>query len=183
MPWAAAFVLGAIVSPTDPVAAATIMRRLDAPRQSVSAVEGEGLFNDASAPGHRHRRHLHGHPQPGNTRRPATAAKEIRARLGASKAALAQIDELAGEEWTRDDTAQRMRGMYEYRAQRFAARLGKVEDGGYEDRSRSYQQMVRLVLQAQRDALIQMRRDGKLSNEAMNTILRELDLEESRLEI
>lgn len=49
LPWAAAFVLGAIVSPTDPLAAATIMRRLGAPRRIVSAVEGEGLFNDATA--------------------------------------------------------------------------------------------------------------------------------------
>lgn len=49
LPWAAAFVLGAIVSPTDPLAAATIMRRLDAPRRLVSSIEGEGLFNDATA--------------------------------------------------------------------------------------------------------------------------------------
>src|ERR671933_2655241 len=49
LPWEAAFVLGAVVSPTDPLAAATIMRRLDVPRRLVSAVEGEGLFNDATA--------------------------------------------------------------------------------------------------------------------------------------
>jgi len=49
LPWAAAFVLGAIVSPTDPLAAATIMRRLGVPRRLVSAVEGEGLCNDATA--------------------------------------------------------------------------------------------------------------------------------------
>jgi Na+/H+ antiporter len=49
LPWVAAFVLGAIVSPTDPLAAATIMRRLDAPRRLLSAIEGEGLFNDATA--------------------------------------------------------------------------------------------------------------------------------------
>src|SRR6266513_2700134 len=49
LPWDAAFVLGAIVSPTDPLAAATIMRRLDVPRRLLSAVEGEGLFNDATA--------------------------------------------------------------------------------------------------------------------------------------
>src|SRR5215218_7613725 len=49
MSWEAAFVLGAIVSPTDPLAAATIMRRLDVPRRIVSGVEGEGLFNDATA--------------------------------------------------------------------------------------------------------------------------------------
>src|SRR3954452_7995235 len=49
LPWEAAFVLGAIVSPTDPLAAATVMRRLDVPRRMVSAIEGEGLFNDATA--------------------------------------------------------------------------------------------------------------------------------------
>src|ERR1700712_2535489 len=49
MSWEAAFVLGAIVSPTDPLAATTIMRRLDAPRRLVSSIEGEGLFNDATA--------------------------------------------------------------------------------------------------------------------------------------
>src|SRR4051812_21370827 len=49
MPWEAAFVLGAIVSPTDPVAGAQVMRRLGTPRRVVSAVEGEGLFNDATA--------------------------------------------------------------------------------------------------------------------------------------
>src|ERR671928_250844 len=49
MPWEAAFVLGAILSPTDPLAAAAIMRRLEAPRRMVSMIEGEGLFNDATA--------------------------------------------------------------------------------------------------------------------------------------
>jgi CPA1 family monovalent cation:H+ antiporter len=43
--------------------------------------------------------------------------------------------------------------------------------------------MVQVVLAAQRDALIKMRRDGELSNEIMNRVIRELDLEESRLEI
>ncbi|HKN95166.1 MAG TPA: Na+/H+ antiporter, partial [Thermoleophilaceae bacterium] len=49
MSWAAAFALGAIVSPTDPLAGGSIMRRLGLPRRIVSAVEGEGLFNDATA--------------------------------------------------------------------------------------------------------------------------------------
>ncbi|WP_223839190.1 cation:proton antiporter domain-containing protein [Saccharopolyspora pogona] len=47
--WPAAFALGAIVSPTDPLAAGLVMRRLGVPRRVVSAVEGEGLFNDATA--------------------------------------------------------------------------------------------------------------------------------------
>jgi CPA1 family monovalent cation:H+ antiporter len=76
-----------------------------------------------------------------------------------------------------------MRAFYQYRKRRLAARAGKLEDDGYEDRSLAYQQMVQIVLAAQRDALLKMRAEGDLSNEAMNRILRELDLEESRLEI
>jgi monovalent cation/hydrogen antiporter len=109
--------------------------------------------------------------------------EELRARLVATKAAIAQIDALSDQEWTRDETVQRMRALYEYRKRRFAARAGKIEDDGYEDRSLAYQQMVQLVLAAQREALLQLRSDGELSNEVMNRILRELDLEESRLEI
>jgi hypothetical protein len=77
---------------------------------------------------------------------------------------------------------ERMRALYRYRKRRLAARAGKIEDEGYEDRSLAYQHMVQLVLWAQRDALLQMRSEGTLSNEVMNRILRELDLEESRLE-
>src|SRR5215218_1074441 len=46
---AAAFVLGAVVSPTDPLAATTIARRLGAPRRVVTIVEGESLVNDGTA--------------------------------------------------------------------------------------------------------------------------------------
>src|SRR5436190_135958 len=113
----------------------------------------------------------------------ADADEELRARLVATKAALEQIDALGGEEWTRDETVERMRALYEYRKRRFAARAGKIEDDGYEDRSLAYQQMVQLVLGVQREALLRMRSDGELSNEVMLRVLRELDLEESRLEI
>ena len=113
----------------------------------------------------------------------ADADEEVRARLRATKAAIDQIDSLADEEWTRNETVERMRALYEYRKRRFAARAGKIEDDGFEDRSLAYQQMMQLVLAAQRDALIHMRSDGDVSNEVMNRILQELDLEESRLEI
>jgi CPA1 family monovalent cation:H+ antiporter len=110
-------------------------------------------------------------------------AEELHARLAAVKAALAQIDELASADWTRDDTIERMRASYEYRKRRFAARAGKIEDDGYEDRSLAYQQLVQTVLGAQREALVKLRNDGEISNEVMNRVVQELDLEESRLEI
>jgi NhaP-type Na+/H+ or K+/H+ antiporter len=48
VPWAAAFVLGAIVSPPDAVAATAILSRLNMPRRIVTILEGESLVNDAS---------------------------------------------------------------------------------------------------------------------------------------
>lgn len=48
IPWAAAFVLGAIVSPPDAVAATAILSRLNIPRRVVTVLEGESLVNDAS---------------------------------------------------------------------------------------------------------------------------------------
>jgi Na+/H+ antiporter len=47
-PWAVAFVLGAIVSPPDAVAATAILSRLNVPRRVVTILEGESLVNDAS---------------------------------------------------------------------------------------------------------------------------------------
>jgi Na+/H+ antiporter len=48
-PWAFAFVLGAIVSPPDAVAATSITKGLGLNRRVVTILEGESLVNDASA--------------------------------------------------------------------------------------------------------------------------------------
>lgn len=47
--WPAAFALGAVVSPPDAVAAVAVLRRLSVPQRLVTLLEGESLFNDASA--------------------------------------------------------------------------------------------------------------------------------------
>jgi len=47
--WAGAFVLGAIVSPPDAVAAIATFERFAVPRRIVAVLEGEGLVNDATA--------------------------------------------------------------------------------------------------------------------------------------
>src|SRR6202022_204478 len=49
LPWAAAFALGAIVSPPDAVAATAVIRRLSVPHQIQAILEGESLVNDATA--------------------------------------------------------------------------------------------------------------------------------------
>ena len=48
LPWAAAFTLGAIVSPTDAVAATSITQTLGVPRRILTILEGESLVNDAT---------------------------------------------------------------------------------------------------------------------------------------
>lgn len=47
--WGPAWVLGAVVAPPDPVAATAVARRLRLPDRLVTVLEGEGMFNDATA--------------------------------------------------------------------------------------------------------------------------------------
>jgi monovalent cation/hydrogen antiporter len=49
LPWAIAFVLGAIVSPPDAVAPMAVLREIGLPRRLITVLEGESLVNDATA--------------------------------------------------------------------------------------------------------------------------------------
>ena len=113
----------------------------------------------------------------------ADEEEELRARLGATDAALARLEELGAEDWTLDDTIDRLRGLYEYRHRRLSARAGLVEDAGYETRSLAYQRVLRELLEAQRRAIVGLRNEGAISNDVMHRVERDLDLEDSRLEI
>jgi monovalent cation/hydrogen antiporter len=106
--------------------------------------------------------------------------EEVAARVRLAEAALARIEELTEEDWARPDTLERVRGMYDYRRRRFAAR----EDGdgdGYEERTGAYQRLMHELFDAQREELIGMRNRGDISDEVRRRVERELDLEESRL--
>ena len=48
IPWAAAFVLGAVLGPTDPVSAAAVLDRLGATGRSKTILQGESLINDGT---------------------------------------------------------------------------------------------------------------------------------------
>src|SRR5215218_8800023 len=49
MPWAAAIALGAIVAPPDAAAATAVLKQIRLPHRLLVILEGESLFNDASA--------------------------------------------------------------------------------------------------------------------------------------
>jgi NhaP-type Na+/H+ or K+/H+ antiporter len=46
--WSGAFILGAILSPTDPIAVVAVVRRSGAPVRLATLLEGESLFNDGT---------------------------------------------------------------------------------------------------------------------------------------
>jgi monovalent cation/hydrogen antiporter len=106
--------------------------------------------------------------------------EEVMARVRLAEAALARIEELTDQDWARPDTLERVRGMYDYRRRRFAAR----EDGDgdhYEERTGAYQRVMYELFDAQREELIGLRNRGDISDEVRRRVERELDLEESRL--
>ncbi|MFL5825298.1 MAG: Na+/H+ antiporter [Thermoleophilaceae bacterium] len=113
----------------------------------------------------------------------AEQQEEVTARLAAADAALQRLEELQQEEWTRDDTIDRMRALYQYRQRRFAARADGDDPEGIETRSLAYQRTQRSVLEVQRATIWDLRRRGVISDDVMHRIERELDLEDERLEI
>ena len=110
-------------------------------------------------------------------------SEDARARIHAAEAALARLEELVAEDWVREDTAERVRGAYRFRTTRFQARLDDGDDGSIESRSQDYQRLRRELLDAERRALIDLRRSGAISNEVWIRVGRDLDLEDQRLDI
>jgi len=109
--------------------------------------------------------------------------ENAKARIKAADAAVARLDELLGEDWVREDTAERMRGLYGFRRNRFASRFDTESDGAIEEQSQNYQRLRRELLEAERGAIVQLRNDGVISNDIMMRMLRDLDLEDARLDV
>jgi monovalent cation/hydrogen antiporter len=109
--------------------------------------------------------------------------KEAKARIFAAKAAIERLEELREEAWVRDETADRMRSLYEFRIRRFKARFDDGDDGAIEEGSRAYQRLRRAILEAERTEVVRMRNEGRIDEQTMHRIERDLDLEDARLEI
>ena len=108
--------------------------------------------------------------------------EEAKARIHASEAALARLEELLEEEWVREDTAERIRGQYRFRSQRFRERFDPDGDGSAESRSVDFQRLRRELLDAERQAVVELQRSGQIDDEVMRRVVRDLDLEDARLD-
>ena len=109
--------------------------------------------------------------------------EETRARLVIARAALERVDELEEEDWTREDTLERVRNVYRFRQRRFKIRAGKLDDDGIEERSLAYQRLMHEIYAVQRRELVRLRNQREISGEVMRRVEHELDLEEERLEV
>jgi len=109
--------------------------------------------------------------------------EDAKARIRAAEAALARLDELVEEDWVREDTVERMRGLYGFRRNRFASRFDEEADGAIEEQSLAYQRLRRELLDAERATVTQLGRDGVISGDVVNRVRRDLDLEDARLDI
>jgi monovalent cation/hydrogen antiporter len=113
--------------------------------------------------------------------------EELHARREATAAAIAHLELLGEEDWTRDDTIERLLGLYRFRDRRLRQRAGELDDPELDDdldeRSHAFQRTVREVLDAQRRRVVELRDGGAISDDILHALERELDLEDQRLEI
>jgi CPA1 family monovalent cation:H+ antiporter len=109
-------------------------------------------------------------------------AEEALARIRAAEAALERLDQLVGEAWVREETAERIRGQYRFRIDRFSARVDPDGDGKIEKQSLKYQKLRRQLIDVERETVVELRNTGEISDEVMRRVERDLDLEVARLD-
>ena len=108
----------------------------------------------------------------------AAEREEGVARLTSARAALRRIDELSTEDWTTDEDISYLRSIHEHRTHRYDG------DGDAEEAERDNAQdgvarrLKREVLQAERQAVIQLRDEGTIGDEVLRRLERELDLQD-----
>jgi CPA1 family monovalent cation:H+ antiporter len=108
--------------------------------------------------------------------------EDAKARLKAAEAALARLEELVADGAVRPDTAERLRGAFGFRRDRFRARFDADDDGAIEERSVAYQRVMRELLDAERATVVALRNGGIIDDGVMQRVQRDLDLEAARLD-
>jgi len=108
--------------------------------------------------------------------------EDAKARIRAAEAALARLEELVDDGAIRPETAERLRGLLNFRRNRFGARFDDSDDGEIEEQSIAYQRVMRDLLDAERDELVALRNRGVIDDTVMHRVQRDLDLEAARLD-
>jgi CPA1 family monovalent cation:H+ antiporter len=109
-------------------------------------------------------------------------AEEARARIHAAEAALGRLEELIEEEWVPQETAERLRGLYAFRHGRYTARHAGDDESIHEEQQQAYQRLRRELIQAERDVLHELRRQGVITEQVAQRVVYDIDLEDIRLD-
>ena len=105
--------------------------------------------------------------------------EEEQARTTAAEAAVARIEELRTEWPGHLELIDTLRGLYSHRATHIEPDLPQSEA---EQELIEHRQIRRAVIDAEREAILRMREEGAISDEAFRRVERDLDLEELRME-
>jgi len=104
--------------------------------------------------------------------------EELTARIVASEAALARLEELASESWMNPDALSHTRDRYRNRARHLHGHADGVLDGPVESKSIAHLRLARELLAAERRELLRLRDEGAIGDAVMRRVQRELDYEE-----
>jgi CPA1 family monovalent cation:H+ antiporter len=103
------------------------------------------------------------------------------ARRRVAEAALERLEQLGEPDWITPESVGRARQLFDYRQRRF----GALEDGdgeNLEDRAEAWRRLMYDLYDAQREALLELRNNGAISDEVRRRVERDIDLEETRIQ-
>ena len=103
------------------------------------------------------------------------------ARRRVAEAALERLDELGEPDWISPESVGRARQLYDYRQRRFGA-LEEGADENFEDRADAWRRLMYELFDAQRQALLELRNEGEISDDIRRNVERDIDLEETRIQ-
>jgi CPA1 family monovalent cation:H+ antiporter len=113
----------------------------------------------------------------------ADALAEAAAQHAAGRAAVARLDELAGEAngEVASHSVQKLRYLAQMRKNTSWERLGRPAEETGESPTSAYRRLRREMVAAERETFVQYRDDGRIDDEVLRRVMRELDLEEAML--
>jgi CPA1 family monovalent cation:H+ antiporter len=111
----------------------------------------------------------------------ADALAEAQAQYAAGRAAMTRLDELTENGDAEPRSVQKLKRMAEMRTNSSWERLGRDVAETGEGPGATYRRLRREMLTAERDTFVQHRNEGRIDDEVLRRVLRELDLEEAML--
>ena len=110
--------------------------------------------------------------------------EHAQAHLAAVHAALERLDELCMQSWVPEEYLTHLRSVYEQKSEGYSRRLNGSgdEDERDGDRQEAKLRLRQEVLTAERAAVIRLRDQGRIDDEVLRQVERELDLEEQQIQ-